>query len=1039
MSPRSPYFDPQDYQLLAMISQTVAKNRKGLSRFLPKLSPNGIIELSEPIELRMASAVLRLLDTLEQGKSDERLWALAALRDEVLVMSRTFLRINTGRVLVQTMKELVRAKGDMESQLRLAHDFRQAATGRHSVVRRLLHRYHMLEMPEDWNQAVFDNHVHDANTKGRKNATHLIMDAWLKGIRSLTVIYYNYVSPAAAHELIRAAEIMGIDVRIGLLFHAPFRGRFVDLIWIPHGFTGAEDFISFLSKPGIARLMNEGRSATRWLERRILHILDIWNETERLRLEPLIGGKAEPLNGQEFMAFVGGGQASLLHLAEFIHKKIFPLMERRAASLRETLATPGLTEGRRIEAEASLDALDSFTTEAVLARLNDPNLCPESAHLQRACDSADCPEILHLTPLELLTRLDALRSGCRVTLNLAKLSPEDVLELLWDCQGRITHLELFNFKDWHNGDLEPIQQINDLQLAINDESVPRLKQIILTMLRDAVPTPHAKAEPSANEDAASPALALPATVRESPRIRKLRTILQNLPVLCGYYRNSKLRATMGTDSTSRPTSRYGMGLAYPETLPRRARRELDDPSRSAHLLLPLRTKLLERVTYSEEDHEEASPLISALRRLPGMKRLGQRRNTEWIAVSENSVVCNGGHCSIATGKDTARGSIVTLGGNDKTMSNGFHPSVTEELPLGEKLHYLNSPATNALRFLTGFLPALLAFLYTQAGALAWLGAPLWFLISIVRNIVQSVLGNGGWHRSSLLHWKRYVTWTTVYVSLMYNGLTAVLLEFVLRWKVLQEGLDWNIVTAPIATYTVLGLACGIFKLLTHAVQGFSPKSLYVDGLCTLISLPLILMLHFLFVKTAGLLGYDTTALIPFTVFVVKLASDIAVGMADGINDRERNLHLRMTDYRLRLSETLKLYSRLEVMFPEQNVLNMISHPADLLNKLEKLNPQLRLDIIINALDLMYFWFYQPRAIHALHRHLLRFSKSEKLVLLRMQEVLRLEKLVSQLLVHGLVGENFAGPLSFYIAHNQEYLHQMTAAVLGEHTAKIREH
>ena len=215
------YFDPQDYQLLAMIGQTVAKKRKGFSHFQPKLSPNGIIELSEPVELRMASAVLRLLDTLEQGKADERLWALAALRDEVLGMARTYLRINTGRVLVQIMKELVRAKGDFETQLRLAHDFRQAATGRHTVVRRLLHRYFMLEMPEDWTQAVFDNHVHDANTKGRKNATHLIMDAWLKGIRYLTVIYYNYVSPEAANELLRAAEIMGMHVRIGLLSTLP--------------------------------------------------------------------------------------------------------------------------------------------------------------------------------------------------------------------------------------------------------------------------------------------------------------------------------------------------------------------------------------------------------------------------------------------------------------------------------------------------------------------------------------------------------------------------------------------------------------------------------------------------------------------------------------------------------------------------------------------------------------------------------------------------------------------------------------------------
>ncbi len=1036
MSSHPLYFDPQDYQLLAMISQTVAKKRKSFAHTQPKLSPNGIIELSEPVELRMASAVLRLLDTLGQGKADERLWALAALRDEVLVMARTYLRINTGRVLVQIMKELVRAKGDFETQLRLAHDFRQAATGRHSVVRRLLHRYYMLEMPEDWNQAVFDNHVHDANTKGRKNATHLIMDAWLKGIRSLTVIYYNYVSPEAAHELIRAAEIMGIDVRLGLLFHAPHRGRLVDLIWIPYGFSCAEDFLTFLSKRDVSKLMTEGRSATRWLERRILHLLDIWNETERLRLAPLLGGTADPLDANEFLTFVGSGQASLMHLAEFIHKKIFPLMERRAEALRTALDSPDLPEGRRIETEASLETLDNFTTEAVMARLNDPRLCPESAYLQNSCDSSDCPDLLNLSPFSLLTRLESLHSGCRVTLNLAKLSAEDVLDLLWDCQGRITHLELFNLKDWQNGDMEPLKQINELQLAINDGSVPRLKHIILAMLRDAAPDAPSKENKDDHDLSQSGELSLPGHALASPRIRKLRVILQNLSVLCDFYRGSKLGATMGTDSTSRPSVRFGMGLAYPETLPLRARKELNDPSRSAHLLLPLRSELREQVTYAPLSGDSPSPLTSFLRELPGLRHFGQQKHTEWITDSEKTEVINEGRCSIATAKDCEHGNIITLGGSNRVTYNGFRRTVAEELPFSEKLRYLNSHITNGIRFFIGFLPAFLSFMYTQTGMLAWLGAPLWFFISALRNIMQSVLGNGGWHRSSLLHWKSYVSWATVYVSLMYNGLTVVLLEPVLRKTLLEQELGWTAISAPIATYVTLGLACGLFKLCTHAIQGFSKQSMVVDVVCTLLSLPLALFFHVLLtICGTVLLGCSQTDLLPLTIFVVKLASDTAVGIADGIADRERNLRMRMSDYSTRLTAALKLYSRLEELFPEKNVLSMISHPEELLKKLEKTDPLLRLDIVINALDLMYFYFYQPRANYALQHHLRRFSKSERLVLLRMQEVLRLEKLVSQMLIRGLVGENFAGPLSFYVAHSNDYLQQMTAACLGERSAR----
>ena len=84
MTHRSLRFDPQDYQLLTMINRTVSKGRDDGSSLMPQLSPSGILELAVPAEMRMASAVLRLLDTLSQGHADDRLEALSALRDEVV-------------------------------------------------------------------------------------------------------------------------------------------------------------------------------------------------------------------------------------------------------------------------------------------------------------------------------------------------------------------------------------------------------------------------------------------------------------------------------------------------------------------------------------------------------------------------------------------------------------------------------------------------------------------------------------------------------------------------------------------------------------------------------------------------------------------------------------------------------------------------------------------------------------------------------------------------------------------------------------------
>ena len=73
------------------------------------------------------------------------------------------------------MKDLVRSHDDADLQLPLAHDFHRAVRGTPRIIRALLRKLHLLEMPEEWNQHAFDHHVHDANTKGRKNPTHLVM------------------------------------------------------------------------------------------------------------------------------------------------------------------------------------------------------------------------------------------------------------------------------------------------------------------------------------------------------------------------------------------------------------------------------------------------------------------------------------------------------------------------------------------------------------------------------------------------------------------------------------------------------------------------------------------------------------------------------------------------------------------------------------------------------------------------------------------------------------------------------------------------
>ncbi|MDT8273618.1 MAG: hypothetical protein RRA35_10565, partial [Desulfomonilia bacterium] len=245
-------FDQEDHDLLVVVNDILHRDpsRSAFRSLLnPFLHPHGIKEMAASRELRIAYAVAHILSSLEIGEAKDRLSALRSLREEVLSSAKSHLRKNTARVLLQIMKKLVRSQGDYLSQLRLAHDFRLAASGKPSIVREQLRRNHLLEMSEEWNQIATDDHVHDVNTKGRKSPSHLIMDAWIKGIRRLKIIYYHYVRPDVAEELLEAAHIMGIRVRIGIELNPRFRNRPVQLIWAPRGLLDAQDYLTFLKEP----------------------------------------------------------------------------------------------------------------------------------------------------------------------------------------------------------------------------------------------------------------------------------------------------------------------------------------------------------------------------------------------------------------------------------------------------------------------------------------------------------------------------------------------------------------------------------------------------------------------------------------------------------------------------------------------------------------------------------------------------------------------------------------------------------------------
>jgi hypothetical protein len=1012
------FFDKRDRDLLKIVNDVLSRSTPytlGKKSLFPWFHPHGIKELAETRGLRIAYAVIHLLESLEAGNLEDRLNALRSLRDEVLHAAAGSLPKNAARVLLSIMKDLVRAHGSEIEQLKLAHDFRRVASGKPRIVRKMLRRYHLLEMPEAWNQLSFDDHVHDINTKGRKSASHLIMDAWIKGIRRLRVIYYNFIDPPSAAELLEAALIMGVEIRIGIEFSARFRDKYVQLICVPRGFSDAQSFLCFLAEEPVKQLMDQGREVTRYRQRYVLKILDAFNRVHLPAINAALELDMSLLDAGAFLMFVRPGQPSILHLAKYIHNQLLPPMKRELERLRT--ACTDADEDQRAQMALRVQRMNDLDSETIVREFLRPAANPEIPDPNLVHDDPDTPELLYLTPRQLLDRVTGLRTGVRVTLNLTDLLPEDVVEVLYDCEGLITRLEIFNLKDYATGKTCHTEEISEIQLAINEGNAINLKRAIrriISRLATARPFP-GKAE----------------------RIEKLGIILHDISAFTAMYTVNHLKPRIGSDSTGHSSRMYGMGMAIMDTLPASVRRlcnrrrhvvpgeipcsvvgPSEAPSLSTRSVIPFRIPVYKRVTHIPHESPKGSQGLRQrlLHHLPLLKWLGNIRQVDWLVQTH------------LTRMDPT-GNIVTLGGIAEQSDNGLRLECSPATAPKPRLSpfYLNSNVRNSLKILMGFVPAFLSFYLTNSWwVLAYLGAFIWFGITGIRNIVQSVLGGGGIGRSPLLHWNDYVSWVRISDSLLFTGFSVPLLDYLVKTLLLDRLMGITTATNPLALYTVIALANGIYLSSHNLFRGLPKGAVYGNFFRSILSIPIAVAFNLVIgvlLGGVGVVGIDGH-LQKWAAIISKAASDTVAGAIEGAADRFANIQTRFQDYADTLSQLFDTYGRLEALLPELNVWETLEtigkerfeSNADA-RDLEKL-------IVIGSLDLLYFWMYQPRARTALKYLFETLSEEELRILVGCQAILKRQRAISQMFIDGVVGINFSKGLSFYLQSAPGYLKVM---------------
>ena len=988
------FFDRRDHELIRIVNSAYGEDSTldyTQKLYYPFFHPLGIKELAESKGLRTAYSIVNLLESMERGEIENRLQAIKGLRDDIFSTADGPMPKNTARVLLQIMKELVRAKGNYPLQLQLAHDFRLTAFGKPRIIRKQLKHHHLLEMPEEWNQLTFDDHVHDANTSGRKSPTHLIMDAWIKGIRRLRVIYYHYIEPKFAAELIEAARIMEIDLRIGIEFWARHRNCYISFTWVSRELPDAESFLCFLAEPHVVKFMEQGKAVLKFQEKLVLRLLDNFNNHHFDKMCQGLDIEMEKLCPETFLKFTFPGQPSIIHLGEYIYSEVVKSMRLYIEKSNSASDKSNLEEQKKIN--NLIEKMNFFNSNDIISTYLCPQQQPGTPHPFDIPDNSDTPDRLKLNFKELFENIKQLHHAFRITLNLGNLKPEDVLEILYDSNGVITRLEIINLKSFNTITNDQIFSINELQKAINQGSLLKLKRIARQIIQNVSQSDYAD---------------------KKNRLEKLIDILHDIDALKNMYAVKPLKSRIGSDSSGKSYQTYGMGFGIIGTLPLRAKKEILKHS-EGRLILPAKIQANQRLTILRTNN--ISPMLkymlNVVKHLPGLNQIISTQKKEWMIES-------------FTMDMDKKGNVVTLGGKQQDNINDLGLDLPEDKKPDTTRSWknLNTKLKNCIKIFIGFVPAFLCFAFTKDWwFLAYFGAFIWFFITGIRNVVQSVLGGGGIRRSSMLKWNDYISWDRLTDSLLYTGFSVPLLDYIVKTVLLDRTFGINTATNPLALYSVMALANGIYLSSHNAFRGLPKGAITGNFFRSIISIPVAILFNSLIstiLRLSGVPGVEAV-LQKWAAIISKAASDVVAGVIEGTADRFHNMGLRKRDINKKFSDLFTTYSKLALLFPETEELNVLENPKELFNSRNSEIRDLAIMIIINSLDLFYFWMYLPRAKTVMLDMVARLTPEEKIIFMQSQKILEHEQHISRLFVDGILGRNFPRPLSFYLTTYKNYL------------------
>ncbi|OQB48868.1 MAG: hypothetical protein BWY02_01701 [bacterium ADurb.Bin157] len=417
---------------------------------------------------------------------EARLDALRILVEQSLHAKNVTMPINTARMQIFMMKEAVNAYGNRRRQMEFVADFGRVSFGNEVVIRSFLKKNGLIEVPEEDKPLKqlglgWDDHLHDSLSDGRKAPSQILIDAFIRGLSCITLVYNNIEESRIISEAITGGEIMGIAVEIGIEFSVGVGGERRHYMYVPPVFAKSKDFFAFL-KDNDAQLADFREGLKKNVASRcqsIFSIIKQFNDIHLPRLNESFSPDGPcwfmPLKVEELDKIVACGQPSREHLAELLFARFKSVFYKRVLYFKTQTMSAESRFKRGIFSRWELDAIRARYHECrnIYSSLNRNDLAAKYLAPRSAVDYDSSFD----EEAQVFGMLKGL-PGKIVLINPLELGVKKAIKCVVDNIDYITNVETMNLRDCSARNPNDAIVFNKFVYNLNNRSLSEMQNFL---------------------------------------------------------------------------------------------------------------------------------------------------------------------------------------------------------------------------------------------------------------------------------------------------------------------------------------------------------------------------------------------------------------------------------------------------------------------------------------------------------------------------------------------------------------------------------